>query len=238
MVIVHKKGRLHRNVDALSRLETSPVQHLVQATTWGEEWSSSSEEDDEDLDFDDSFADMTEAERLQFLDKRDKFVNAEFARIAQLEDDSEGRGLPPVVVGRSFFARYSTDGTDTDKELDPWPPEAPEDYQSYGPEEQFGQGWSDDVWEGGPTLTQDEPASSTAVSSDADTNDPDLTQDLVNAETQTRVEQSGVTEQEVIREYLATLSNSIWMQYLRYQQKNSHHFRLQVPLTKWSVAAY
>lgn len=81
MVIVYKKGRLYRNVDVLSRLEILSVQYLVQVTTWGEEWFFSFEEDDEDFDFDDSFADMTEAERFQFLDKRDKFVNVEFVRI-------------------------------------------------------------------------------------------------------------------------------------------------------------
>lgn len=43
-------------------------------------------EDDGEAGSDDSFGNMSEVERLAFLEERDKFLNEECARIAQLPD--------------------------------------------------------------------------------------------------------------------------------------------------------
>lgn len=47
MLIVHKRGQFHKNVDALLRLETSPVQHLIRATIVADDgWLDESESED------------------------------------------------------------------------------------------------------------------------------------------------------------------------------------------------
>lgn len=76
-------------MDALSRIDVGAVQYLTGATAaeQTEGFLGSSEEDSWSDDSEDSFADMTEAERLEFLSERDRFLNAECARIAQLPDE-------------------------------------------------------------------------------------------------------------------------------------------------------
>lgn len=81
MIIVHKKGKLNRNVDALSRAEVLPVQQLVAMA------EQTFDEEDLEADFESdgsSYDDLTEEERQTFLQERDRFVNAELARFAAL----------------------------------------------------------------------------------------------------------------------------------------------------------
>lgn len=94
MVVVHKRGWLHRNVDALSRVEICPAKYMSELASTLYEMSSESEADEfltsgtED-ESEDSMEELTEAERVQFLEARDLFVNAECRRLALLETDDE-----------------------------------------------------------------------------------------------------------------------------------------------------
>lgn len=79
MVVVHKRGRLHRNVDALSRVEICPSKYLSEMASTLYDLDSESESDDQstcDGRSEDSLDELTEAERIQFLEARDLFVNA------------------------------------------------------------------------------------------------------------------------------------------------------------------
>lgn len=76
MVTVHKKGRVLRNVDALSRMDTTAAHYLALALADERENSlDNSDESSWESDSEDGLADMTEAEGLEFLAERDKFLN-------------------------------------------------------------------------------------------------------------------------------------------------------------------
>lgn len=121
MVVVHKRGRIHRNVDALSRAETSPSRYLVGVMSTLYDLSTDNEEDSEqDIESDDSFEDMSEAERLQFLTERYQFINLECARLACLPEESQEKETVQVELGRYFgeIEPGSDFGSDSDPEFD------------------------------------------------------------------------------------------------------------------------
>lgn len=107
MVVIHRKGKLHRNVDALTRAEMAPVQLLNAVVEDSLEQNEEGDSEDEDSDSDSLCSDdsMTEEQRLWFLHERDQFVNAKLARIAALpreEGDSRGRTSENVWFARSW----------------------------------------------------------------------------------------------------------------------------------------
>lgn len=69
MVVVHKKGCLHRSVDALSRAEIAPVHCLLHVA------HCLVQEDADEVPDDSSsgMSDMSEEERVQILEARDMF---------------------------------------------------------------------------------------------------------------------------------------------------------------------
>lgn len=65
MIVTHKRGCLHRNVDALSRVEVSPARYLAGMTSSLYDLDTDSDEGEPaNCDSEDSFEDFTEVERL------------------------------------------------------------------------------------------------------------------------------------------------------------------------------
>lgn len=107
MVVVHKRGRLNRNVDALSRAEICPAKYMSELAsslydldTDSESGSDAPENWNEGEGSDDSMDELTEAERIQFLEARDLFINAECQRLALLEVEQE---TGTTVTGRILY---------------------------------------------------------------------------------------------------------------------------------------
>lgn len=90
-------------MDALTRAEISPARSLAVAMSSLFSLDSDSEDDvDSEVASDDSWNNMTEAERTQFLPERDMFVNQECARLACLLEKEESNVGPAYHVGGSL----------------------------------------------------------------------------------------------------------------------------------------
>lgn len=107
MMVVRKRGRLHQNVDALTRADIAPLQCLLQASHLLDS------EDEDDNSSCSSCETMSEAEHIQFLEARDLFVNAKLERIANLPDEVESSRQVVVVTPKCFvhFSSSSTEGS-------------------------------------------------------------------------------------------------------------------------------
>lgn len=109
---MHKRGRLHRNVDALSRMEICPAKYrsdlassLYELNTTSESEGLTTSDDVEGSE--DSMEDLSEAERLQFLEARDMSINAECQRLALLETEEEPESL---MAGKVLYLGQDESG--------------------------------------------------------------------------------------------------------------------------------
>lgn len=126
MIVDHRKGKLHRNVDALTLAELGLVQMLNFAAedTYEQEAEWESDESDNSSCSSCSEDSMSEDQGLEFLRERDQFVNAELARIAALPADetsvSDGP-VRPVCFALSWTLSEEDEGDDPmETALDEW----------------------------------------------------------------------------------------------------------------------
>lgn len=194
MIIVHKRGKFHKNAEALSKLDVSATHYLARATEDGFEARDSSNDDEWEGESDDSWDDMSEEERIQFLDARDLFLNEECARIARLGPAIDSPNNTVSIMGNCNFARYSTDGTDTEEEPSPIRWDEPD---MYG-------------WPTGPSPEHDvdEQAVFDYDTSSGSDEDSDAEEDFELIDETSVPEQrevGGATEDEVLAEYVRSL---------------------------------